>query len=104
MHLRYGENPQQSATFSASGKPFQQLHGKELSYNNLLDLDAAMRLASAFGEPAAVVIKHTNPCGVARRDTISNALRAAIDADPVSAFGGIVATNREFDVACAHAI
>ena len=60
--------------------------------------------ASAFREPAAAVIKHTNPCGVARRDSISAALRAAIDADPVSAFGGIVSTNREFDDASARAV
>ena len=102
--LRYGENPQQSAAFYALSKPFEQLQGKELSYNNLLDLDSAMRLASAFREPAAAVIKHTNPCGVARRDSISAALRAAIDADPVSAFGGIVSTNREFDDASARAV
>ncbi|HUJ15540.1 MAG TPA: bifunctional phosphoribosylaminoimidazolecarboxamide formyltransferase/IMP cyclohydrolase [Thermoanaerobaculia bacterium] len=102
--LRYGENPQQTAAFYANGTPFEQLQGKELSYNNLLDLDSAMRLASAFREPAAVVIKHTNPCGVARRDTAGDALRAAIDADPVSAFGGIVSTNREFDERCAHAV
>jgi phosphoribosylaminoimidazolecarboxamide formyltransferase / IMP cyclohydrolase len=102
--LRYGENPQQSASFFANGQPFEQLQGKELSYNNLLDLDSAMRLASAFRQPAAVVIKHTNPCGVARRDSIPAALRAAIDADPVSAFGGIIATNGEFDDASARAI
>jgi len=102
--LRYGENPQQSAAFYANGNPFEQLQGKELSYNNLLDLDSAMRLASAFRQPAAAVIKHTNPCGVARRDNIATALRAAIDADPVSAFGGIVATNGEFDEASERAI
>jgi len=102
--LRYGENPQQSAAFYANAQPFEQLHGKELSYNNILDLDAAMRLASAFRQPAAVVIKHTNPCGVARRDSIATALRAAIDADPVSAFGGIIATNGEFDEASERAI
>ena len=102
--LRYGENPQQSAAFYANGRPFEQLQGKELSYNNLLDLDSAMRLAAAFREPAAAVIKHTNPCGVARRDSVSAALRAAIDADPVSAFGGIVATNGEFDDASARSI
>src|SRR5438067_11634239 len=102
--LRYGENPQQTAAFYANGRPFEQLQGKELSYNNLLDLDSAMRLANAFREPAAAVIKHTNPCGVARRDSISAALRAAIDADPVSAFGGIVATNGEFDDGSARAI
>jgi len=101
--LRYGENPQQSAAFYVphDAKPFAQIHGKELSYNNLLDLDSAMRLAYAFAEPAAAVIKHTNPCGVARRESIADALRAAIDADPVSAFGGIIGVNREFDAACA---
>jgi phosphoribosylaminoimidazolecarboxamide formyltransferase/IMP cyclohydrolase len=97
--LRYGENPQQSAAFyvPSGSKPFEQIQGKELSYNNLLDLDSAMRLAHAFAEPAAAVIKHTNPCGVARRDTLADALRAAIDSDPVSAFGGIIGANREFD-------
>jgi phosphoribosylaminoimidazolecarboxamide formyltransferase/IMP cyclohydrolase len=102
--LRYGENPQQKAAFYANEKPFTQIQGKELSYNNLLDLDAAIRLAFAFREPAAVVIKHTNPCGVARRDGVSEAVRAAIEADPVSAFGGIVGTNREFNDECARAI
>jgi phosphoribosylaminoimidazolecarboxamide formyltransferase/IMP cyclohydrolase len=100
--LRYGENPHQTARFI--GKPLNQLHGKELSYNNLLDLDAALRLANAFREPAACVIKHTNPCGVARRATTAEALSAAIAADPVSAFGGIVGVNREFDAACAAAV
>jgi phosphoribosylaminoimidazolecarboxamide formyltransferase/IMP cyclohydrolase len=102
MHLRYGENPQQTATFS--GGTFEQLQGKELSYNNILDLDAAMRLAHAFREPAAAVIKHTNPCGVARRATVAEALRAAVEADPVSAYGGIVGANREFDDDAARVI
>jgi phosphoribosylaminoimidazolecarboxamide formyltransferase/IMP cyclohydrolase len=102
--LRYGENPQQSAAFYAAGTPFRQLQGKELSYNNILDLDSAIRLANAFGDPAAAVIKHTNPCGVARRQSASEALRGAIEADAVSAFGGIVGLNREFDDACARAI
>jgi phosphoribosylaminoimidazolecarboxamide formyltransferase/IMP cyclohydrolase len=102
MPLRYGENPQQSATFF--GGSFKQLQGKELSYNNLLDLDAAMRLAHAFREPAAAVIKHTNPCGVARRATYAEALRAAVEADPVSAYGGIVGANREFDDDAARVI
>lgn len=102
--LRYGENPQQSAAFyvPAGAKPFEQIQGKELSYNNLLDLDSAMRLAYAFAEPAAAVIKHTNPCGVARRESLADALRAAIDADPVSAFGGIIGVNRDFDGDCAR--
>ena len=104
--LRYGENPQQSAAFYVppGTKPFEQIQGKELSYNNLLDLDSAMRLAHAFAEPAAAVIKHTNPCGAARRDTLADALRAAIESDPVSAFGGIIGTNREFDEASAKIV
>src|ERR1051326_2954207 len=102
MHLRYGENPQQTATFH--GGAFTQLQGKELSYNNILDLDAAMSLAHAFREPAAAVIKHTNPCGVARRATYAEALRAAIEADPVSAYGGIVGANRDFDDDAARAV
>src|SRR4029079_17494137 len=102
LALRYGENPQQSATFP--GGSFTQLQGKELSYNNLLDLDAAMRLAHAFREPAAAVIKHTNPCGVARMETYAEALRAAVEADPVSAYGGIVGANREFDDDAARVI
>jgi phosphoribosylaminoimidazolecarboxamide formyltransferase / IMP cyclohydrolase len=104
--LRYGENPQQPAAFyvPSGAKPFEQIHGKELSYNNLLDLDSAMRLAYAFAEPAAAVIKHTNPCGVARRGSIAEALRAAIDSDPVSAFGGIIGVNRNFDGDCARIV
>jgi phosphoribosylaminoimidazolecarboxamide formyltransferase/IMP cyclohydrolase len=102
MHLRYGENPHQSASFY--GGNFEQLQGKELSYNNIVDLDAAMRLAYAFGQPVAAVIKHTNPCGVARRATLAEALRAAIESDPVSAFGGIIGANREFDEASARII
>src|SRR5438477_2827511 len=101
--LRYGENPHQTAAFYAD-HPFEQLQGKELSYNNLLDLDAAMRLANAFEQPAIAVIKHTNPCGVARRESLHDALRAAIESDPVSAFGGIIGANREFDGDCARAV
>jgi phosphoribosylaminoimidazolecarboxamide formyltransferase / IMP cyclohydrolase len=104
--LRYGENPHQSAGFYVERgvKPFEQLQGKELSYNNLLDLDSAIRLATAFSEPAVAVIKHTNPCGVARRDTLAEALRAAIESDPLSAFGGIIGANREFDGDCARTV
>jgi phosphoribosylaminoimidazolecarboxamide formyltransferase/IMP cyclohydrolase len=104
--LRYGENPQQSAAFyvPSGAKPFEQTQGKELSYNNLLDLDSAMRLAHAFEEPAAAVIKHTNPCGVARHESIASALRAAIESDPVSAFGGIIGVNRDFDGDCARIV
>ncbi len=104
--VRYGENPQQKAAFyvSSGREPFRQLQGKELSYNNLLDLDAAIRLANAFKEPAIAVIKHTNPCGVARRDSLDDALRAALESDPVSAYGGIIGANREFDAECARRI
>ena len=104
--LRYGENPQQSAAFyvEPGSNPFVQLQGKELSYNNLLDLDAAIRLANAFREPAVAIIKHTNPCGVARRESASDALRAALESDPVSAFGGIIGANREFDADSARQV
>jgi phosphoribosylaminoimidazolecarboxamide formyltransferase / IMP cyclohydrolase len=104
--LRYGENPHQTAGFyvRAGERPFEQLQGKELSYNNLLDLDAAIKLANAFREPAIAIIKHTNPCGVARRDTLADALRAAIESDPVSAFGGIIGANCAFDGESARAI
>ncbi|HEX6099359.1 MAG TPA: bifunctional phosphoribosylaminoimidazolecarboxamide formyltransferase/IMP cyclohydrolase [Thermoanaerobaculia bacterium] len=104
--LRYGENPHQTAGFyvPAGERPFEQLQGKELSYNNILDLDSAIRIANAYTEPAIAIIKHTNPCGVARRTTLADALQAAIDADPVSAFGGIIGANRTFDGASAKLI
>jgi phosphoribosylaminoimidazolecarboxamide formyltransferase/IMP cyclohydrolase len=104
--LRYGENPHQSAGFyvDAGTTPFEQLQGKELSYNNLLDLDAAIRIANAFTGPAAAVIKHTNPCGVARHQSAAEAIRAAIESDPLSAFGGIIGLNRELDADCVKAI
>ncbi len=105
--LRYGENPQQLAGFyvtSAAASPFRQLHGKELSYNNFLDLDAAWSIARAFEQPACAVIKHTNPCGAAVAADVAAAVRAAIAADPVSAFGGIIGVNRELDPAAAEAI
>jgi len=104
--LRYGENPHQTAGFWVQSNeiPFDQIQGKELSYNNLLDLDAAMKLANAFAGPAIAIIKHTNPCGVARRDRSIDALRAAIESDPVSAFGGIIGANRPFDAECARAV
>jgi phosphoribosylaminoimidazolecarboxamide formyltransferase/IMP cyclohydrolase len=102
--LRYGENPHQKAAFYATddGGPSlaraEVLQGKELSYNNLLDLDAAMRLAAEFAAPAVAIIKHTNPCGVAVADAgVSEAYRRARETDPVSAFGGIVAVNRPVD-------
>lgn len=106
--LRYGENPHQSAALYAPVGThlglagLKQLCGKELSYNNLLDLDAAARLAGLLGGPAAVVVKHTNPCGAATATTLAVALDAALVADPASAFGSIVAVNRPFDRSCAE--
>ena len=105
--LRYGENPQQQAAFYGlqdSQASFEQIQGKELSFNNLLDLDAAGRLAHAFDQPAIAIIKHTNPCGVARRQSLAEAVRAAIESDPVSAFGGIIGANRAFDEECARLV
>jgi phosphoribosylaminoimidazolecarboxamide formyltransferase / IMP cyclohydrolase len=101
MSLRYGENPHQSAAlFAAGGKGIagsEQLHGKELSYNNLVDLDAAWQLILEFDRPAAAIIKHTNPCGCAEQESLVEAYRKALEADPVSAFGGVLAFNREVD-------
>lgn len=106
--LRYGENPHQRAAFyrmigqgEGSLAYAQQLQGKELSYNNLVDMNAAWALVQEFSEPAAVVVKHTNPCGVATADSLVAAYVKAYEADPVSAFGGIVACNREIDGASA---
>jgi phosphoribosylaminoimidazolecarboxamide formyltransferase/IMP cyclohydrolase len=110
LPLRYGENPHQSAAlFAPAGTNLglaglRQLAGKELSYNNLLDLDAAVRLAGLIAEPAAVVVKHTNPCGAAAAGTAAAALAEALAADPTSAFGSIVAVNRPFDRACAETL
>jgi phosphoribosylaminoimidazolecarboxamide formyltransferase/IMP cyclohydrolase len=103
--LRYGENPHQKAAFYAlEGVPgpslakAEVLQGKELSYNNLLDLDAAMRLCAEFALPAAAIIKHSNPCGAAVAEAgVAEAYRRARETDPVSAFGGIVAVNRSVD-------
>lgn len=110
LPLRYGENPHQSAAlFAPVGTHLgmaglRQLCGKELSFNNLLDLDAATRLAGLLKDPAAVVIKHTNPCGAAAAETAAAALGTALAADPTSAFGSIVAVNRTFDRACAEVL
>ncbi|MEW6726262.1 MAG: bifunctional phosphoribosylaminoimidazolecarboxamide formyltransferase/IMP cyclohydrolase [Bacillota bacterium] len=102
--LRYGENPHQRAAFyrnlnvrGASVATARQLHGKELSYNNILDLNAAFELVREFTEPTAVIVKHNNPCGAASRERLAEAYRLAYAADPVSAFGGIVAVNRPVD-------
>ncbi len=105
--LRYGENPHQHAEWGPlpAGIGHWHVHqGKELSYTNLLDLDAALRIALEFSEPAATVIKHTNPCGTATGKTISDAYVRAREADPLSAFGGIVGLNREIDAETATAI
>jgi phosphoribosylaminoimidazolecarboxamide formyltransferase/IMP cyclohydrolase len=99
--LRYGENPHQSAALYSCGNggvaAAKQLHGKELSYNNLVDLDAAWQLIQEFERPAAAIIKHTNPCGCAEQDTLCHSYRKAFEADPVSAFGGVLAFNRALD-------
>ena len=103
--LRYGENPHQSAAWYRTGATptgwagAEQLQGKELSYNNLVDLEAARRLIAEFpaDQPAAAVLKHTNPCGVAMGDTLASAYQRAYEADAVSAFGGIVVLNRPID-------
>jgi phosphoribosylaminoimidazolecarboxamide formyltransferase / IMP cyclohydrolase len=108
-NLRYGENPHQKARWvtypEAPGVgPWLVHQGKELSYTNLLDLDAAARIALEFTEPAGIVIKHTNPCGVATGNTIADAYVRAREADPLSAFGGIVGLNRPLDVETAKAL
>ena len=105
--LRYGENPHQNATwciFPDEGLSCaNQLQGKDLSYNNLIDLEAAISTVQEFkDDAAAVVIKHTNPCGVAIGENIYNALMRALDADRVSSFGGIIALNQTVDVLCAQ--
>src|SRR5262249_17457846 len=101
MDLRYGENPHQSAAlYGAAGAGIagaEQLHGKELSYNNLVDLDAAWALVREFDRPAAAIIKHTNPCGCAEQASLAESYRKAYEADPVSAYGGVLAFNRAVD-------
>ena len=96
--LRYGENPHQAGAFYAMGDPgWQRLAGKELSYTNLLDFEAAWRLACEFERPAVAIVKHTNACGCALGGGVEEAYLRALDSDPRSAFGGIVAANREID-------
>jgi len=102
MSLRYGENPHQKAALYADGSEtgiagLRQLQGKELSYNNLVDLDACWDLALEFHEPAVAIIKHTNPCGAATATTILEAYQKALAADPISAFGGVIGINRVVD-------
>lgn len=96
--LRYGENPHQPGAFYGAGDPgWRQLSGKELSFTNILDFDAGWRLVGEFEEPAAVIIKHTNPCGCATGGDADNAFERALECDPRSAFGGIVAVNRRVE-------
>lgn len=103
--LRYGENPhQQGSFFGKFDKMFEQLHGKEISYNNLLDIDAAVSLISEFSDPTFAVLKHNNACGCASRATILEAWKDALAGDPVSAFGGVLVANRQIDGATAEEI
>jgi phosphoribosylaminoimidazolecarboxamide formyltransferase/IMP cyclohydrolase len=107
--LRYGENPHQRAALYADGSGLgiagaHQLQGKELSFNNLVDLDACWELALEFDEPAVIIVKHTNPCGAATGATVLDAYQKALASDPVSAFGGVIGINREVDGAAAEEI
>ncbi|MCX8134485.1 MAG: bifunctional phosphoribosylaminoimidazolecarboxamide formyltransferase/IMP cyclohydrolase [Roseococcus sp.] len=108
--LRYGENPHQRAAFYRDGSvrfgiaTARQVQGKELSYNNLNDTDAAFECVAEFDRPAIVIVKHANPCGVAEGESLAAAFEAALRCDPVSAFGGIVAANRRLDAAAAARI
>jgi phosphoribosylaminoimidazolecarboxamide formyltransferase/IMP cyclohydrolase len=111
MELRYGENPhQRGAVYVAPGcsgvsvLTARQLNGKELSYNNLLDLDSALSIARSFKEPAACVIKHNNPCGAATAAALTDAAKKALEGDPQSAFGGVLGFNRIVDAATAEAL
>ena len=103
--LRYGENPhQRAALYGSFGSIFQQLHGKELSFNNIVDIAAAATLVAEFDEPTVAIIKHTNPCGVGSATTLAEAYAKAFATDTKSAFGGIVAVNRPLDMEAAAAI
>jgi phosphoribosylaminoimidazolecarboxamide formyltransferase/IMP cyclohydrolase len=107
--LRYGENPHQRAALYSDGTGLgiagaTQLQGKELSFNNLVDLDACWALAEEFDEPAAIIMKHTNPCGAATGSTILDAYTKALACDPVSAYGGVLGINREVDIEAAEEI
>ncbi|MDR3236019.1 MAG: bifunctional phosphoribosylaminoimidazolecarboxamide formyltransferase/IMP cyclohydrolase [Prevotellaceae bacterium] len=103
--LRYGENPHQQAKFYGKfADIFDQIHGKEISYNNLLDIDAAVNLINEFDDTTVAVLKHNNACGIASRTTVKEAWDAALAGDPQSAFGGIIIANRKLDAAAAEAI
>src|SRR5215470_16553375 len=106
MDLRYGENPHQKAAMYSDGSGTgvangRQLQGKELSYNNIVDLQAAWDLAQDFEETVCAIIKHTNPCGAATGNTLAEAYVRALECDPVSAFGGVIGVNRTVDAAAA---
>jgi phosphoribosylaminoimidazolecarboxamide formyltransferase/IMP cyclohydrolase len=103
--LRYGENPHQHAVlYGTFTSLFEQLHGKELSYNNILDIDAAMGLCVEFDEPTVVIVKHNNPCGVGSDASLVEAYRKAFATDTVSPFGGIIAVNRPIDLSFAEEV
>lgn len=103
--LRYGENPHQKGAFYGDfDAMFEQLHGKEISYNNLLDIDAAVSLIAEFEDTTFAVLKHNNACGIASRETILDAWKAALECDPVSAFGGVLIANRPIDLATAEEV
>lgn len=104
--LRYGENPHQSAHLygNSFSDIFTQLHGKELSYNNILDVDSISRLIIEFNEPTAAIVKHTNPCGVGTADTLLEAYKKAFSTDTVSPYGGIIAFNRNLDLSTVEEI
>ena len=103
--LRYGENPhQKAALYGDFQKHFQQLHGKELSYNNILDLTAAADLIAEFEDPTVAIIKHTNPCGVGSAPALVDAWNLAYATDKQAPFGGIIAVNRPLDAGIAQAI
>lgn len=105
QHLRYGENPHQTAMLYGSFTTiFRQLHGKELSYNNILDIDAASKLCLEFDEPTVVIVKHNNPCGVGSGTDLVEAYSKAFATDTVSPFGGIIAVNRTVDLAYANEV
>lgn len=105
QELRYGENPHQHAVLYGNfSHIFTQLHGKELSYNNIVDIDAASKLALEFDDPTVVIIKHTNPCGVGSGTTLTEAYHKAFATDTVSPFGGIIAVNREIDLEFAETV
>jgi phosphoribosylaminoimidazolecarboxamide formyltransferase / IMP cyclohydrolase len=111
LDLRYGENPHQKATLLVGKQPLEasvafarQLHGKALSYINLLDADGALSAVKEFAEPAACIVKHTTPCGCAVADDLPSAFMRAYEGDPLAAFGGIVALNKPMDLACAETI